>query len=125
LAGEAGSGITLHVREYADHLLSCNVVVRSGRFRAAYQAEIYEEEIKDLYLGAARLHEGHSGRVDFGTELRGLELSLVVDRVGRIAVKGEARDLSGGNRLSFAFTTDQSYLAEMVAQLEEVLGHLQ
>jgi hypothetical protein len=124
LSGEEGDGVTLHLRQSADRLLSCNVAVRAGGFRADLETEMFVDELRDLQRQLLRVREDISGMVNFSNELRGLEFTLVMDQTGRAAVEGTARDLARGTRLFFTFLTDQSYLAQTVSELTDVLTRL-
>jgi hypothetical protein len=124
LGGERGDGVELHLRKCANHLLSCNVSVRAGGFRAAYVTEIFEDELKDLRDRLVNVIEHVSDRVEFSNELQGLEFSLLMEGTGQATVEGTARDLTHGTRLSFTFFTDQAYLAETISQLRHVLQEI-
>jgi len=124
LNGDEGDGISLHLRHSADRLMSCNVAVRAGGFRANLETEIFSDELKDLQTQLVRMRQELTGMVNFSHEMRGLEFSVVMDKSGRAAVEGTARDLARGTRMLFTFLTDQSYLAETITELTEVLSRV-
>jgi hypothetical protein len=124
LGGEEGDGVTLHLRQSADRLLSCNVAVRAGGFSANLETEMFIDELLDLQRQLLRVREEVSGILNFSNELRGREFTLVMDKTGRAAVEGTARDLARGTRLFFTFFTDQSYLAETASELADVLTRI-
>jgi hypothetical protein len=124
LGGEEGDSITLHLRHSADHLLSCNVAIRAGGFRGILETELFADELRELQSQINRVRQDLSGTVKFSNEVRGLEFTLVMNKNGRAAVEGTARDLARGSRLFFTFLTDESYLAKTVDDLTDVLSRL-
>jgi hypothetical protein len=122
--GFEGDGIRLYLRHSADRLMTCNVTVRAGGFRAALETEIFVDELHDLQTQLIRMRQELSGMVNFSHEMRGVEFSVVMDKSGRAVVEGTARDLARGSRMFFTFLTDESYLAETVAELTELFSRL-
>jgi hypothetical protein len=60
-------------------------------------------------------------------ELRSLEdwlnLTLKVDRLGKIEILGSAKDSEVGNRFEFLIDTDQSFFSQMPKQIQDYISN--
>jgi len=88
-----------------------------GRFRASFQAA----DLVSFRDQLASLYDSLDGEATFATMEMQLALTLTGNGRGGIVVKGEAANQSGVNRLGFGFQIDQTYLANTLSELNEVI----
>lgn len=70
------------------------------------------------------MYERISGRAVFRSLEDWVEVALSCDPTGRIEVAGWVQDGGGiGNRLAFGFELGQTFLLEILRQLDTVLEH--
>jgi hypothetical protein len=129
--GSATSGITLAVwrrvhapaENYWDgNWLSTEIRIAVGSFKGQIDADLRAEEFERFKNQLQNLHDGSVGHAEFETVEGWITLHLVVtDGLGHIRCDGTVTDQPGiGNRLTFSLDLDQSYLPQLIADLDEL-----
>jgi hypothetical protein len=94
--------------------VSIDMGASSSNFLATFRAE----EFAAFFASTRALHNSLKGESVFETMEGQLSLKLVGDGRGHIRVVGESVDQVGiGNRLSFGFEIDQTYLKRILSDL--------
>ena len=117
--------VTIHVRQAADARgdgwLICDLDIRAGAWSGSFEAWLCILDFPNLRLQLESLHETLDGTATFETLERQLEMHFTIDSRGHVAVTCTANDRAGdGNVLRFALQTDQSYLPQIITQLQKV-----
>jgi hypothetical protein len=103
--------------------LRASVRVRAGSFQGKYQASIRTDEIEDFRRELKAAYEDLKGPASLETLEHQLTIQLDGDGIGHFKARCEAVDgVTFGNRLSFEVETDQTYIPDVLAQLEAVLS---
>jgi len=103
----------------SDGWLPSDVFIKLGGFTGRFRANFLLAELKRFCADVAQLYRRLEGAAVFEPIEGQLKLRLDVDRLGHVAVSGSAMDVAGtGNRLTFSFIIDQSYLPGLLKQLE-------
>jgi len=110
--------------------LSVTVTVAVGRFKASIQGDARAEEFAAFHGQLVPLRESLKGVANLHTLEDWYEINLSGDGKGHIACNGFVMDQPGiGNRLTFNFEIDQTYLNEMLDSLDliqqkfPIIGH--
>jgi hypothetical protein len=107
---------------YDDNWLLCEVSVQAGAFSGKFQANFLTSELEDLRQGLGKLHKELRGDYVFEPMEGQLVLRVSCDSLGHIHVAGKAMDQAGvGHALSFNLSVDQTYLAETLRGLSDVV----
>jgi len=107
---------------YDDNWLACQVRVRVGAFTGKFGASLLTFELAKLLADLKRLHSDLQGKVTFKPLEEQLVVAFSCDSLGHIQMDGSAMDEAGvGHELKFRMSFDQTYLAQSLQQLEEVL----
>ena len=108
--------------EWDGNWLNSKVELRLGGFRGKFSASLRSEELKSFLVALEVLSAELQGVAEFKTMEQQLSLKLEIDSCGRLAVSGRAEDRAGiGNRLTFEFESDQSYLPGVIESLRAVI----
>ncbi len=103
--------------------IECEVQIAAGAFRGSFRADLRSEEFEEFREEVETLHTTLEGTAAFSTLEEQLAVTLSGNDRGAVRVSGEAVDSTGtGNRLTFAFEIDRTYLAEIARSLEYVLA---
>lgn len=124
--------ITLDVRgrghpeadDYWDgNWLRTEIHVEVGSWRGRILDELRVDEFERFLPEVRRLHTELEAIAEFAAMDGRLFLRLVGDGSGHIKVEGEATDNPGyGNELSFRFELDQTFLPQLIRDLEDLLS---
>ena len=107
---------------YDDNWLLCEVSVRAGAFSGKFQANFLTSELEELRQGLGTLHRELRGGYTFEPMEGQLILRVSCDNLGCIHIAGEAMDQAGiGHKLTFKLSLDQTYLAESLRELSDVV----
>jgi hypothetical protein len=108
---------------YDDNWLNAEVRLVVGGFRGGFDAMFLTVEFFRFHEALVRLHRELRGEARFESLEGQLMLSLLGNGLGRIELKGEARDaVSIGNTLSFEIELDQTQLAHSLSALGDLLA---
>ncbi len=98
------------------------VEVRAGAWAGKFPAHLRSDEFQAFRQEVARLYDRLEGTAEFSPIEPWLMVRLVGNGRGGIAVEGEACDKIGtGNTLQFRGEIDQTYLPQLLKELDEVL----
>jgi len=99
--------------------LSVIVKYSLGRFAGSIPCDIRTEELKAFRSQLLPLYDALVGTAEFATMEGCVGIKLAGNRLGHIECTGLLMDEPGiGNRLSFKFRMDQSYLPSLLQELE-------
>lgn len=109
--------------EYWDaNWLEAEVAVQAGAFRGSYKAQIRTDELAELQRGLEQIQGNLGGDAAFHSMEEWLSFRLTGDGRGLFQVTGYAKDAPGtGNRLTFDFEIDQTFLGPMQRDLDTIL----
>jgi hypothetical protein len=126
IGGEDNEFVRVLVKNIDRHeYISANVEIASGPFHGSYSAEFQSYSFSEFHKQLATLKEVVSGSAEFTSHEGQLEFKLECDHLGRIHVRGEARDtFRTGNRLLFNIGVDQSHVPGILSSLESVLERI-
>jgi hypothetical protein len=106
---------------YDDNWLTSQIRIRAGGFSGQVDAAILTPELSAFLTALRPLYKTLSGMAEFSTMEGQLQLRLVGDGKGHIALTGEVADQPGiGNRLHFSLQLDQSQLRASIDELAKV-----
>jgi hypothetical protein len=101
--------------------IDCEVQIAVGGFRGSFRADLRSEEFQTFREEVETLNSALEGTATFSTMEEQVAMTLSGNGRGAVRVSGEAMDATGtGNRLTFHFVIDQTYLPE----ISRSLGHL-
>jgi hypothetical protein len=99
--------------------LNCAISIKAGAWSGVYSAELRTPDFPSFRKQVERLQRDPAATATFDTLEGQLTLQLVGDRRGHIDVRGTAIDsVATRNQLVFEFEMDQSYLPELLKELE-------
>jgi hypothetical protein len=103
--------------------LACEVKIAAGAFRAAFRADLRAEELQSFRDEIDALVQSVEGAASFSTMEGQIAMTFSGDVKGHVRVRGEARDMPGGdNLLEFAFEIDQTYLKAICLSLDATIS---
>jgi hypothetical protein len=103
--------------------LPCRIRIRAGAWDGTFGASLRADEFVTFRDGMERLYETLDGSATFETMEGWLELRMVGDGIGHVAISGVAKDRVsiGGSTLSFVIPDiDQTYLPAVIDQLRAI-----
>lgn len=107
---------------YDDNWLRCEIAVHAGAFSGCFPANLLSFELRDLLQGLGDLHETLRGEYAFSAMEGQLAFKATCGSLGHLVIEGHAMDEPGiGHTLTFGFSLDQTYLAQTLRQLAEVM----
>lgn len=131
LIGNQSNGVTLvtwrrthaGTSDYWDgNWVSTRIEILAGGFRGKIEADLRSEEFDAFRKGVQQLYATLNGRAELSTLEGWITLTLEGDGRGHVKVTGAVLDQPGiGNRLIFNFDLDQTYLPEVIEQLNLIL----
>jgi hypothetical protein len=102
--------------------LHASVQIHVGGFDGRVSGNLRAEEFVDFRDEVAALHHSLDGDANFRTMEDWLTIEMRGDGRGHIEVKGQLHDDPGSvNRLTFRLELDQTFLASILAGLDEVV----
>jgi len=102
-----------------------NVSLKAGGFQGQFQAQLRTSDFIHFKVELVQLYSTLKGTATFNTLEEQVKISVVGDGVGHIVAHCLAMDCAGaGNRLSFEIELDQSYLPEVIGQLDSIVREL-
>jgi len=109
------------VGDRGDGWLPARVTVKAGVFSGQYTCDLDGGAFSRFASELRELHRTLKGTAEFSSYEEQIELSLVGDGLGHVAVKGEAMDIAGtGNMLRFHLEIDQTELQPLLRDLEAI-----
>jgi hypothetical protein len=103
--------------------IDCEVQVAAGGFRGGFRADLRSEEFETFLAEVEMLNSALEGTATFSTMEGQIAMTLTGNGKGGIRVAGDAIDSpETGNRLTFDFELDQTYLPEICRSLEHLLA---
>lgn len=130
VAGEGGEAVTIRVggrmhpdaTDYWDgNWLLSPIEVVVGGFTGRVQAGLRADELVSFREQLQELHRTLEGEAKLESLENWLILVATGDGLGHVEVTGAARDEPGmGNELRFGFTSDQTFLPEIIDALLQV-----
>jgi hypothetical protein len=103
--------------------LSATVSVSAGAWRGEYRANLRTEDFRSFLDEVRSLRDMPEGKAEFNPMEPWIVLQLEGDGRGRVAVTGQADDrVATGNKLSFHFDVDQTFLPSLIRDLESLLA---
>jgi len=103
--------------------IASEVELHAGAYRASFRSNFRAEEFAFLHQSVCQFSETLCGSARFDTMEDQLAFELIGDGRGHIRVEGTSLDVVGvGNRLSFHFEIDQTYLVGIVRSLEKSIS---
>lgn len=107
---------------YGDNWLRCEIEMHAGAFSGRFPANLLSHELLDLLRGLGGLHETLRGEYAFEAMEGQLAFKATCGSLGHLAIEGRAKDDPAfGHTLTFGFSLDQTYLAQTLRQLAEVM----
>jgi len=126
LVGLNGNLLDLVFHDHDDEdWLSTSVSVRAGHFAGSYRAMFHREDVVALQQGFKRLDERFESGFEFVPTEPWLTMAISGDRLGHLTARCIARDNVGEEiprTLQFTVVFDQSYLPELIKQVNYVLS---
>ncbi len=130
--GDERERLTIKVRGYAypdaedcfwdGNWLACDVEAAFPGFDASYKATIRTEEFEAFMLGVDRFENARGGKARLQNMDGTIELSLQLDKAGRLTWTGRLIVPSGGrSMLSFGFRAVRETLPELLREVRGVL----
>ncbi len=86
------------------------------------QANLLTAEIKPFLNGLCRIIANLEGEVTLKSMESWIDLRIYGDGLGHFQIEGEIRDDPIGNNFRFNFSTDQTYLADLLKRIETYLN---
>ena len=106
-----------------DNWVVANVSLSVGGFQGRFGATFLTEELVRFRDEVSTLYSSLSANARFNTLEEQLTLSLTGNGRGSVALNGIAIDRAGdGNRFEFRLSLDQTYLAESLRGLNEIIA---
>lgn len=97
------------------------LTVKGGAFGGQYKADLFTFEFEKLKQDLRRVYKNLSGGFSFRTTEHELELKVQGDGNGHFTVDCTAIDHpTWGSHLSFQIAIDQSYIPDLVRQLNDI-----
>jgi hypothetical protein len=128
--GSSASGVSVTIwkrsrpsaSDYWDgNWLSTTVEFSIGRFAGSIQGDLRAEELAVFREQVEMLRRSLSGAAEFSTMEEWFGIKLVANGNGQIECIGFVMDQLGiGNRLTFRFSIDQSFLPPMLVSLDTI-----
>ena len=104
---------------YDGNWLNVKVSVEAGGFRGMVTGQLRAEELASFQTDMEKLYRSLSGSVKFSTMENWMSLEITGDGKGLIACAGRVADEYGhGNLLNFYLSFDQTYLPEILNDLQ-------
>lgn len=104
-----------------DNWLSVRVEVSAGAFSGKFDAAFLTVDFVGFREQLGALYDSLKGEANFATLEEQLSIRVVGNGRGGLTVTGEALDQPGiGNKLAFAFAFDQTSLAPVLRELDEI-----
>lgn len=129
--GEGAETLTLRVLrywpgpDYYSDRCDCEVNARLGGFGANFRCDIPGHDLRRFLDELRKLDSSIVGKAVFETLERQVAFTLKGDQRGHIQIAGTLVDsIVNGNRLSFDFQIDQSYLPSLIQDLSSLLANL-
>jgi hypothetical protein len=128
---ESGDSVRVEVLKYAHYgaesdwdknWVKSKVAVKAGSFSGEYNAEFRTTDFDRFKKDFSALYDNLSGGALF-SDLEGyLELRIVGDGNGHFEMKATANDKPGiyGSQLTFEMNFDQTYIKDIVRQLDRI-----
>jgi hypothetical protein len=108
---------------YDDNWLAVEVTVAAGAFRGQFPATFLTDELVRFRAELGTLNVSLAGWARFRTLEEQLALSVFGNGRGEIELSGTVIDRAGdGNRLEFRLGLDQTYLAEALRGLDDIIS---
>lgn len=104
--------------DYIDSLLE----VRCGDFNYNGKHYPWTTDLKRLLSELEKCQEIISGRASYTTIEHDLAFTMTYDFLGHVKIEGAVTDYH--NKLYFDLGTDQTYIAQTILQLKEVLANI-
>lgn len=108
-----------------DNSISFQINVRNNFVQASVETESWEEDFTDFL---AKLHDLYEMRVKKISFLQSIENNIQVDfnlnEIGGILVSVRIDDYINSTTLQFKYGIDQSFLPELIEEIESVLDEL-
>lgn len=97
--------------------------ISSGAWQGSkIQMNLTTDEILDFLQSLLRPLTQLVGSAELKSLEEWIKLSLKVDSLGKIEIRGSAKDSDIGNRLEFLIQTDQSFFTQLPRQIEEYIS---
>jgi hypothetical protein len=101
--------------------IDTRISVKAGGFIGQYTMLITTGDFEYFRRDLAGLYDDLAGKIKFSPLEGQLTLDITGDGIGHFRVSGEARDNVGfGNQLYFKLSFDQTFIKELVSQLEGI-----
>jgi hypothetical protein len=101
--------------------LVADVAIRVGGFKGDFSTSFLVRDVSRFLQELRQLFTTLEGRAQFTTWEKQIELILEGNGRGQVAITGEAMDEAGtGSKLSFEIGTDQTYLPQLINELESI-----
>jgi hypothetical protein len=102
--------------------VDCTVSVNIPGYKAHFSADLTTNEIRDFYSELIRMETNLKGQAKLNNLDGYLDVEGEMNNTGRIIWSAELCYPAGyGAKLSFDFEADQSFLKELIKQLEQIL----
>jgi hypothetical protein len=121
LGTDAGDHLIIEIDgrpDERDDWVSATISVHAGAFSASIDATLVTCDFPRFRRQLESLYKTLSGSANFDTIERQIEIECVGNECGGIAITGTVQDRVGdGNKLSFVFDIDQTYLPRVISEL--------
>ena len=102
--------------------LKCYITVKGGRFQGQYEAELMRVDFDTFNQDLKRIYNDLKGCARFTCLESQLEIIMEGDGLGHFVIHCIAMDQPGvGGKLEFDMAIDQTYLPNLIRQLEMIL----
>ena len=103
--------------------ISATIEISSRSFTVTSGLDTGTGELYDLYQSLKKCNYELSGTVTYGNYAHELEMSIVYDDLGHVAVKGRYSETGQySNRLEFEFKTDQTFINNTLQELGGIVN---
>lgn len=104
-----------------DDWVSATIVVQAGAFSALIDATLVTCDFPLFRSQLESLYKTLSGKANFDTIERQLQIECIGNERGGIDITGTVRDrVCEGNELRFGFDIDQTFLPNVISELREI-----
>lgn len=112
-----------NANEYWDgNWCNCYVEFNFCIFKGSFKVSLRSDEFRNFYNQIKTLYDNLSGNAKFKTLENQVLIELEGNIKGEIKISGHLMDEAGiGNKLNFHFTIDQTYLPQILLQIENIL----
>jgi hypothetical protein len=101
--------------------VNAEIDVQAGFWRGTYRASLQATDFPPFRQQLQAIYDWKGNSAAFTTIEGWLTLNLTADRLGHVHLDGTATDYPGtGNTLTFHLDLDQSYLPQIIAELESI-----